>query len=92
MTDQEIFKDRESKYGKPEEFFTAYGAMCEILDRYAALGQGELNYGHLSALKLVLLKVLRSGFCPEHEDSYPDMRNYVSIAEMCAKKTNETND
>jgi hypothetical protein len=91
MNDKEILKDREAKYGKPPEFFKAYGAMCEILDRYASVGQGEANYAHLSALKLVLLKVLRAGFNPEHMDSYADMRNYVSIAEMCVKKDNENN-
>jgi len=78
MTDLETLKDREEKYGKPSEFFKAYGAMCEILDRYAA-GKGEPNYAHLSAMKMVILKVLRSAWNPGLQDNFVDARNYVTI-------------
>ena len=91
MNDEEILKDRELKYGNPEQFFESYGAMCELLDRYACMGQRKPNYAHLASLKLVLLKVLRSGFYPGHTDNYADMRNYASISEMCAGKSNKTN-
>jgi hypothetical protein len=83
MNDKEILKDREAKYGKPREFFKAYGAMCEILDRYACMGQGEANYAHLSAMKMVILKVLRSVWNPGLKDNFADARNYITIAEKC---------
>ena len=87
MNDKKILKDREAKYGKPHEFFEAYGAICEILDRYASVGQGEAHYAHLSAMKMAMLKVLRSVWNPGLEDNYADARNYITIAEKCVKKS-----
>ena len=85
MTDDEILKDRESRYGPPELFFKNYGEMCRILDLYAeASDQDRINESHLSAMKLVLLKVLRSTWNPYVGDNYCDARNYISIAESCA--------
>ena len=58
MTDEEILKDREEKYGSPDVFFKTYGDMCRLLDSYAeASSQDPIDEGHLSALKMVLLKV-----------------------------------
>lgn len=83
MDDLEILKDRRSKYGPPELFFETYGEMCRLLDRYAeASGQDTVNDGHLMALKMVLLKVLRSTWNPAIDDNYCDGRNYFTIAEM----------
>ncbi len=85
MTDDEILKDRESKYGPPEMFFKTYGEMSKLLDLYAeASNQDKINESHLSAMKLVLLKVLRSTWNPYVDDNYCDARNYISIAEQCA--------
>jgi len=87
MTDEEILKDREEKYGSPDLFFSTYGSMCRLLDCYAeASSQDPIDEGHLSALKMVLLKILRSTWNPEVEDNYCDARNYISIAEMVTKK------
>ena len=87
MTDEEILKDREEKYGSPDVFFKTYGDMCRLLDSYAeASSQDPIDEGHLSALKMVLLKVLRSVWNPDVEDNYPDARNYISIAEDCVGK------
>ena len=60
--------------------------MWERLDEYAHVGQGkDVNYGHLSSTKMVLLKLVRSVWCPDVEDNYVDSRNYVSIAEMTTR-------
>ena len=85
MTDQEIIEDRAKKYGEPTTFFEAHGIMCQVLTCYAKSGQGDINHAHLASLKMVLLKVLRSAWNPEGEDNYCDARNYITIAEMCAK-------
>ena len=86
MTDEEILKDREEKYGSPDLFFSTYGSMCRMLDCYAeASSQDPIDEAHLSAMKMVLLKVLRSVWNPEVEDNYCDARNYISIAEDCVK-------
>lgn len=83
VSDESVIKDRESKYGPPKIFFETYGSMCELLDEFAHAGQGKgCNYAHLSSMKMVLLKVLRSCWCPSVEDNYVDGRNYISIAEM----------
>jgi hypothetical protein len=90
MTDEEIMEDREGKYGPPELFFKNYGEMCRIIDSYAeASGQEEINESHLSAMKFVLLKVLRSTWNPNVEDNYCDARNYISIAEKCVNEKNK---
>jgi len=86
MTDKEILEDRQDKYGPPELFFGTFGEMARLLDRYAeASGQEYINEAHLSAMKMVLLKVLRSTWNPTVEDNYCDARNYISIAEGCNK-------
>ena len=86
MTDKEILEDRQDKYGPPELFFGIFGEMARLLDRYAeASGQEYINEAHLSAMKMVLLKVLRSTWNPTVEDNYCDARNYISIAEGCNK-------
>ena len=88
--DKEILERREEVYGPPRLFFEAYGRMCEVLDEYAHIGQGrKVNYGHISAMKMVLLKVLRSSWCPDVKDNYADTRNYASIAEMTTRTEEE---
>ena len=83
MDDLEILEDRRSKYGPPELFFETYGEMCRLLDRYAeASDQESVNNGHLMALKMVILKVVRSTWNPTMDDNYCDGRNYFTIAEM----------
>ena len=87
MTDEEILFDRQEKYGPPELFFETFGKISRLLDRYAeASKQEKINESHLSAMKLVLLKVLRSTWNPTVLDNYCDARNYISIAEGCAKE------
>jgi hypothetical protein len=82
MEDLDIIKDREKKYGPPGKFFETYGLMCDLLDDYASRNVGrKTNFGHMAALKMVLLKTLRSAWCPSLEDNYPDGRNYFTIAE-----------
>lgn len=90
MTDEEILKDREEKYGSPDLFFSTYGSMCRLLDCYAEESYNStINVGHISAMKMVLLKVLRSVWNPELEDNYCDARNYISIAEKCVNEKNK---
>ena len=90
MTDEEILEDREDKYGPPDLFFSTFGSMCRMLDCYAeASGQDTIDEGHLHAMKMVLLKVIRSTWNPAVQDNYCDARNYISIAERCANGKNE---
>tara|TARA_R100001530_G_scaffold37004_1_gene28714 strand:+ start:302 stop:577 length:276 start_codon:yes stop_codon:yes gene_type:complete len=82
-SDESVIEHRESVYGPPRMFFESYGVICKVLDEYARAGQGEeCNHAHLSAMKMVALKVLRSCWCPKVGDNYVDGRNYMSIAEM----------
>ena len=74
MTDDEILIDRQSKYGPPKLFFKTYGEMCRLLDEYSSSSNQE-----------TILKVLRSAWNPNLEDNYKDGRNYITIAEECAK-------
>ena len=81
--DFRVMEDREEVYGPPMLFFESYGAICEVMDEYAHIGQGKgCNYAHLSSMKMAMLKILRSCWCPDVEDNYVDGRNYMSIAEM----------
>ena len=85
MTDEEILFDRQGKYGPPDLFFKTYGEMCRMLDEYAeASSQETVNDAHLTALKMVLLKVLRSTWNPGMADNYADGRNYFTISQVCA--------
>jgi len=89
MTDDEILVDRQSKYGPPKLFFKTYGGMCRLLEQYSdssSSNQETINDAHLAALKMVILKVLRSTWNPILEDNYKDGRNYLTIAEDCAKE------
>ena len=79
--DSEIIEDRVEKYGHHQEFFETYGQMCELVGNYASMKGKIPNAGHLSALNMVLLKVLRSAWSPSLADNYCDGRNYFSIAE-----------
>ena len=55
MTDEEIIKDRENKYGPPKRCFETWATMCETLNQYAN-ESGNVNPAHLYALKMNLLK------------------------------------
>ena len=86
-TDKEILEDRQSRYGDPVLCFSAWGEMCRILDAYAEnSNQDPINEAHLSALKMVLLKTVRSVWSPDLEDNYKDGRNYLTIAERCSRE------
>ena len=85
MTDEEILFDRQEKYGPAMRCFETWSAMCEELNRYAKESPNT-NIPHLYALKMDLLKIVRSVWNPEIEDNYCDARNYISIAEGCAKE------
>ena len=85
MTDEQILEDRESKYGPPERCFEIWATMCETLNQYAK-ESGNINLAHLYALKMDLLKIVRSAWNPNIEDNYKDGRNYLTIAEICSKK------
>ena len=87
MTDEQILEDRESKYGPPKRCFETWATMCETLNQYAK-ESGNVNLAHLYSLKMDLLKIVRSAWNPNIEDNYKDGRNYLTIAEMCAKKGN----
>ena len=87
MTDEQILEDRESKYGPPQRCFETWATMCETLNQYAK-ESGNVNLAHLYSLKMDLLKIVRSAWNPNIDDNYKDGRNYLTIAEMCAKKGN----
>ena len=82
MTDEEIIKDRENKYGPPKRCFETWATMCETLNQYAN-ESGNVNPAHLYALKMNLLKVVRSVWNPNIKDNYKDGRNYLTIAYKC---------
>ena len=82
--DSEIIEDRIEKYGHHQDFFETYGQMCELVGNYASMNGKVVNAGHISALNMVLLKVLRSAWSPSLADNYCDGRNYFSIAEAQA--------
>lgn len=87
MTDAEILFDRQGKYGPPKLFFKTYGEMCRLIEQYSVSSSQEtINDAHLEALKMVLLKILRSTWNPSILDNYADARNYITIAADCAKE------
>ena len=90
MTDEEIIKDRENKYGPPKRCFETWATMCETLNQYAK-ESGNINPAHLYALKMNLLKVVRSVWNPRIEDNYKDGRNYLTIAHQCIKEKKGNN-
>jgi len=79
MTDEEILKDREKKYGTPKRCFETWSGMCTLLNTYANEANTN-NPEHLYALKMALLKIVRSVWNPDIEDNYKDGRNYITIA------------
>jgi len=86
MTDEEILKDRAAKYGPPKRCFETWSTMCETLNEYAK-ESGNVNLPHLYALKMDLLKIVRSAWNPTIEDNYKDGRNYLTIAHQCTENT-----
>ncbi len=88
MTDEQILKDRESKYGPPKECFETWGHICKLMDEYADESPFE-NKAHLSALKMAALKLVRSIWNPHTKDNYKDGRNYFTIAEICSEVKND---
>ena len=85
MTDEQILEDRESKYGPPKRCFETWAIMCETLNQYAK-ESGNVNLAHLYALKMNLLKIVRSVWNPTIDDNYKDGRNYVTIAKQCTEE------
>lgn len=81
MTDEEILKDRQNKYGPPKRCFETWAIMCETLNRYAKESPNT-DLVHLYALKMALLKIVRSAWNPKIEDSYKDGRNYITLAKQ----------
>ena len=90
MTDEEIIKDRANKYGPAKRCFETWATMCETLNEYAK-ESGNINPAHLYALKMNLLKVVRSVWNPRIEDNYKDGRNYLTIAHQCIKEKKGNN-
>jgi hypothetical protein len=84
MTDDEILKDREEKYGPPKECFNTWAKICAALDDYAKESPWE-NKAHLYALKVAALKMVRSVWNPHTDDNYADGRNYFTIAQICSR-------
>tara|TARA_Y100001936_G_scaffold100477_1_gene98810 strand:+ start:15411 stop:15713 length:303 start_codon:yes stop_codon:yes gene_type:complete len=84
MTDDQIIKNREEKYGPPLDCFNTWAKICTALDNYAKESPWE-NKAHLYALKMAALKMVRSVWNPSTLDNYPDGRNYFSIAQMCSR-------
>ena len=61
--------------------------MCRLIEQYSVSSSQEtINDAHLEALKMVLLKILRSTWNPSVLDNYADARNYITIAADCAKE------
>lgn len=79
MTDKEIIKDREKKYGPANSCFNTWSQMCELLRAYHKEA-GNTNTAHLYALNMALLKIVRSAWNPSIGDNYKDGRNYITIA------------
>jgi len=88
MTDEQILEDRESKYGPPVHCFETWAIMCEALNQYAK-ASGNINLAHLYALKMDLLKIVRSAWNPTISDNYKDGRNYCTIAQKCSEVKND---
>ena len=81
--DNKVLNERAEKYGDPKDAFEAYGAMCEIMHRFSLTSPNPNSLAHISALRMVLLKILRAVYTPSHSDNYIDARNYLTIAELC---------
>ena len=84
MSDEEILKDRASKYGPAKRCFETWSTMCEELNKYAKESPNT-NIPQLYALKMDLLKIVRSVWNPKIEDNYKDGRNYLTIAHKCSE-------
>ena len=88
MTDEQILEDRESKYGPPKRCFETWAIMCETLNRYAKESPNT-DLVQLYALKMALLKIVRSVWNPTISDNYKDGRNYCTIAQKCSEVKND---
>lgn len=89
--DKTIMAARAKIYGPVNEQFETIGEIWKSMNLYfQKLNEGnELNstaWGHLSALDMVIVKMVRSIANPYIEDNYIDARNYITIAENIAKK------
>ena len=81
MTDEEILKDRATKYGPPKRCSETWSTMCEALNAYAKESPNT-DIAHLYSCKMALLKIVRSVWNPFIEDSYKDGRNYITLAQQ----------
>lgn len=89
--DEKIMDARAKIYGPVNEQFETIGEIWKLMNLYfQKLNEGNnLNataWGHLSALDMVIVKMIRSIANPYITDNYIDARNYITIAENIAKK------
>jgi len=89
--DKEVMIERAKIYGPVNEQFETIGEIWKSMNLYfQKLNDGnDLNasaWGHLSALDMVIVKMVRSIANPYIADNYIDARNYLTIAENIAKK------
>lgn len=75
-----IVKEREGKYGSPEETFQS------VADAFSALTGTKIQSKDVALLQ-ILLKMVRSKFSPENEDHYIDIAGYTNLlARIACKK------
>tara|TARA_R100001244_G_scaffold86984_1_gene66664 strand:+ start:747 stop:1139 length:393 start_codon:yes stop_codon:yes gene_type:complete len=93
LTDDEVLQERAKIYGPVEPMWETIGCQQWLnfmylfqtcADRGRDPTPGEL--GHLGAMNMNVVKMVRSIRTPEHPDNYVDGRNYWTIGGMMVKK------
>jgi len=93
MTDEEILEERGKKYGHIPPMWETIGQMQFILSQFAFTSQFDRGddvldskrAAHLAAMNMVIVKIVRSVYDPEHIDNYQDGRNYLTIGDEVMK-------
>ncbi len=93
MRDKEVLKQRGKQYGPMAPMWEAIGAMQwenfkfllqKSRSDFPVIDQDPSpeELGHLAAMNMTVVKMVRSIQDPKHNDNYVDGRNYNTIADI----------
>ena len=87
MSDKEVLKQRGEQYGPMAPMWESIGAMQWenfkfLLQKSKGQDPAPAELGHLAALNMTVVKMVRSIQDRAHNDNYVDGRNYQTIADI----------
>ena len=95
MKDKEVLRQRGKQYGPMSPMWEAIGTIQWenfkfLLQKSKDEEPDATELGHLAAMNMTVVKMVRSIQDPTHQDNYVDGRNYNTIADIVGNEENET--